>query len=1407
MLFCLLFLSKSALSQSVNPANGKLDYSIPIWTIQSHDISFPIVLSYNSDALKLGQSASSMGLGWTISNEAFISRVVKGLPDDLNSANRKGWLYGKAPEVQAFVTNADENYTIPSDEFIDYNNLDAFGSFDENAVLYDTEPDIFFLNLPGNGDYFVFNSNGEILSGRDNLLSYEYENDSSSSSITKFTITTNEGITYEFGLSSISKIKAAKVVVHENGELSKVNFQKLDYYHYTKDTVEYPSKWYLTKISSRQGGLVNFNYEELSTRNGDINFHVTTWASQIADTVYVNTINSAEEVVKIPQYVMTYKEARPQLVRSITSEAYEIQFLNGQKAIPDQFYYGYKNWDSVKKTKLPLDLRQPLINAIRVYQHTALSDNYISSTTQFSDNKRKLLSHVLFNYKFYKSVDSLLLEEEARAWYPFLLSMTQGIGTNYNRPTIFNYYNVDHTNEHIDLPSRSSSKKDIYGYYNRTASYEEFPEVYIYPDLDDNNKYRYTPIPSYSGRVYKLDGRTNTSNLRSLLSGVLKSIELPLGGINSFQYEKNDYYDSITGRNEYGGGLRVKQTRTYDGIDHNNDLVVNYHYSSANGQSSGKLLSKPQLAIHAGFYLDPGDTLLKTHKEMNQWSEEKYWKRTALRSDRDQSNDFLNFSGVMYTTVSKSQNGKGKIVYEYDVPIDYNSTQSTHWQGTRSKIARESLNSGDYEALTKVMHYNTYPMASNTTKNYLNGMLKRTSMLNEAGDTLTSNTTEYKYDFPFKIIKGLKRELLPTIKTNGSPKNMYVYAPYTLRLGAGALPVSQDSKSFEYENSVKKVAITTSRSIYDSLHYPVFRSSITTDSEGTEYRSDYLYNQDYPIVNDSTNEFILALKKMDLLGMKMIPIEVVSRMKKPGQNSLVTSASISRYKFLIGNKLVSDGQEVLRIGNPISDYAPLSINAGNGVETIDSRLIRNFKVLSTDKWQNVTSLEGRNNTFSTTFYDYAGQIPIIEFNGASESEVAFANFEQFKTNANPIIMGFNYPSQNSAQGDGRGGGKAFTFQSGSTINASISKRTELDSYLVSFWYKHTSSAVITFTVDDTSTSLTSTLSLDAASDWSYAEKIINVNSLNDDLTCTITSNVNGLMLDDVILAPVASSHTYSNFDELMRKVIETGDNGISTYYEYDDLNRPTIIRNHKKNILKRNIYSIGTYKSNISPAILFDGNAVVATPETFEILNVPDPLGYSFYWKVVTYDSSDLVMPASEVGYGITSMNALSVELILPKLVEGNQIHVVYLKSTSPQSIDYFTSIIIDRRMLKVEDISLSMCFDGPLLLDRCSAKIDGPNIGNCDIAGGGDIRFKLDATGGIGSDDVYKWYLNENITRRDEFSNRLVADSTSIFEFNRTMHNNDIYVIGSASGSGGGNDEKIIFIDFYESTPNCAIE
>jgi len=181
----------------VDPTTGRANMTIPITTLRSKDIQHPVGLSYSTGGFKVGTPIGKAGLGWSLFAGGMISRELRGLPDDFEDTNHKGWLKSTAGSLtSSFSPTADDNWANASDEGSDHTALAAFGGYDGTGTILDTEPDIFYINAAGVGGSFILHHDGTIKSMPYN--DYEIVPTYDNGELESFEITNALGVTHHF---------------------------------------------------------------------------------------------------------------------------------------------------------------------------------------------------------------------------------------------------------------------------------------------------------------------------------------------------------------------------------------------------------------------------------------------------------------------------------------------------------------------------------------------------------------------------------------------------------------------------------------------------------------------------------------------------------------------------------------------------------------------------------------------------------------------------------------------------------------------------------------------------------------------------------------------------------------------------------------------------------------------------------------------------------------------------------------------------------------------------------------------------------------------------------------------------------------------------------------------------------
>jgi hypothetical protein len=209
----------------INGSTGGFSYNLPIYTVQSGDITLPITIGYYSNGVRIDDLAGIVGTNWTLNAGGVISRVVRDYPDEL--AGLAGRLYPTSDEPFSPLERAEDIKNIARDL--------------ESASFYDGEQDWFSFNANGLSGSFYFDKYlvPHILSDQSLKITYEVIN----SGIINFTIIDENVFKYIFGGSDVS-IE------------TKLNYNQCD----NIENTTYITAWFLSEIISPKNNSITFDY-------------------------------------------------------------------------------------------------------------------------------------------------------------------------------------------------------------------------------------------------------------------------------------------------------------------------------------------------------------------------------------------------------------------------------------------------------------------------------------------------------------------------------------------------------------------------------------------------------------------------------------------------------------------------------------------------------------------------------------------------------------------------------------------------------------------------------------------------------------------------------------------------------------------------------------------------------------------------------------------------------------------------------------------------------------------------------------------------------------------------------------------------------------------------------------------
>lgn len=586
-----VFAFEKAQLSSIKEYVGKVNVNIPIYTIKSGNVTFPIGLSYDTGGIKVDQLASDIGLGWSISQCLITRNINKG--NDFNTVGYKsmpGSNYSFATPLENTndlnVRNAFKGslgyffrQVLNQSITIDRKNID-FVPDQYNFYSSEFSTNFFFQNLNTpielnpNGAKIIATKSKILFDSKiryadvsgNNLKYYDFPTEDFFS----MSIISKNGIKYLFNDYDLSTSQN-----YSGGNLTSVH----NSINLNPPTI---SAWHISEIEdTKTGKKISFEYD-------------TTHSNPYHDLGITNTTtNNFTQVRKDAQKSYSYFRAS--------------DFVQGQCNYWTQIATFYHKYDEnykfdVQKKRLKRIIFDEgsveykynneggSISGISNLREDVYNGDFITQII-IKNNKNEIVKSFDFFYDYFVSnygfgefnPDDVFSSKRYKR-----LKLT-GVRENGKPQFTLNY------NESIKLPPINSFSVDFLGYYNASQdvaniaqiqSIKPTPKLYYYPN---NFEKSLLPFPVDNQNYSQINGYFDRQANENSKAWILNKITFPTGGFSEFMYESNAF--QIFGENVTGGGVRIKEQILNDGAG--NTRNIHYSYLDDNGKSSGNLPTIP----------------------------------------------------------------------------------------------------------------------------------------------------------------------------------------------------------------------------------------------------------------------------------------------------------------------------------------------------------------------------------------------------------------------------------------------------------------------------------------------------------------------------------------------------------------------------------------------------------------------------------------------------------------------------------------------------------------------------------------------------------------------------------------------------------------------------------------------
>lgn len=501
----------------VSHYTGRVNISLPIYTIVDGDITIPITLGYSGGGIKTTEEASKVGLGWSLDVGGAIHRSIRGIPDEYPRYGRYG--EGRLPHC-----NFDDLISQVSNGLSGtYRSGDSDpNSFYHNFITegwVDSEADAFTVFVMGKSGKYILHEKGKaILQTESDLGFNELFNIPHLPKVPKFIDLA--GNIYDFNDSSYSNVEFARHSIREEQDMNIPISNPYYNENYYFDKFYYPTAFYLAKIITPTQKMAQFKYKEVNFRY-EINGNYSTFKTGRPLIAPSKTTSKLEVTdTQHPNILATLLSLAGMNEKYTTSYA-PMSMIKRISEILTPNYIVYFDCDE------------------NVFREDIMNNNRIDAIRVVNRETGKIIKHLKFDYEYFKtpnSVDGYYDEEIKEANLRLKLLGVREIGVEGGEITLYNFtytnepffkedYSVD-----MELPAKTSQAYDYWGYINNDHT----------PINRDAN-----PFPCHIG-IHLLAKNTSStytkiSHPQRVLNGMLSTITYATKGITTLNWECNTY--------------------------------------------------------------------------------------------------------------------------------------------------------------------------------------------------------------------------------------------------------------------------------------------------------------------------------------------------------------------------------------------------------------------------------------------------------------------------------------------------------------------------------------------------------------------------------------------------------------------------------------------------------------------------------------------------------------------------------------------------------------------------------------------------------------------------------------------------------------------------------------------------
>lgn len=1185
---------------------GVPSISIPFYEINEGRIKVPVTLDYHAGGIRVEETSSNVGLGWSLNAGGMISRTIRGRPDDDPHPDGGYFNYGDSMTVARLL--GWSSYSLSDDSLRYYSTRANRGV----ARELDMEPDEFQLSAPGLSFKFYYNQEKKcFFNDPASKVKINYFGYPLSSSY--WDVVNTDGIVYHFEAMETTNMVWDAVI-----------------------DAPVITAWMLTSISDPTTGRgISFIYTPPVTMN---------YINGLSEIHYYPLLIDGPGSAS-PQLLLQEGEKKQVRLRSIQFTQGHIDFkvqnisrkdLPADTAIQEIALFNYQG-DMIRRAELktsyfqgaPMRVPDPSTGSLldSMYQFRLRLDSVLFRDTgtvnvetyrfEYNDVPANRVSFDQDRWGYYNAkgnkhlVEPLIipfgsttvsLEGGDRSVNP--LANQMGMLTHLHYPTGGDTYFEYETN-------RYSSTIDSNGLW-------DFVPVNIYltkqdpPDVMEGRPYSYTEyafvvdggssiggdVPVYAwGEIIQLNENAEycppqnitaelriigtdslTDGINHVLLGSSDLILLPPGHYKltlTFWHCDAYYFDIASGILHYSdyvlidsnaaggyqdhltGGLRVKSITSYDGVS-DKPLRKTYDYSveGVPGFSS----APPPIQGYVPYY----DVYLFND---NPNSANLFGSAMKRQS----------YSCIPQSTTHGSSVGYGRVLenlWEGDSLRGYTVNTFTTWSDFP-----DLMNSD-----------NNFPFLPGTNRDYMRGLpvTKAEFGIKNGQSYLIHSLENYYKNIIDTSLSSVSLAFNGAMNSVGhifegtSPSNyLIVNFPFMGKYSehADLALIDRSIEKFVSQDSPGSFLTKITSYNYSDDNYQPLKVTSFSEADSTIKRS---INTKFPLEYfrttsasiDSSTRGLQELIDRNMIG---LPVETSFEINRNG-SSKVGQAQITRYEPVSARLY---GIDRLETKEPIS-ITSLSDNS-SGYFTEDGHVKPALRIIKHDSDGNTLTQLMANNVPESYVWDYRNSLPIAKCINADSSAIAATSFEADGTG------GWQFSGTVTEDSTSPTGRKCYILNGHDIVRRGFKSQ----GYIVSYWAKGGQASVNGGNPSKIGKTILG---------WTYYEHVINSDSAH------ISGTYN---IDEVRIFPIGSQMITFTYQPLVGVTSQCDANNKITYFFYDSFMRLSLVRDQDRKIVRQISYRYNCQPEQIE-TIAYQSAAIAAdyysqncssgqTPEAYSV--------------------------------------------------------------------------------------------------------------------------------------------------------------------------------------------------------------